>query len=108
MTDLLLADPSEIARKCKLQHATVVQLLDTLCGEFTPTPRTLESFVGGLELFTSGDYTLDTALGGGIRTGMVWEIVGERLELLSSSPCLSSYYILTVLLERVNWPFRCP
>jgi len=26
---------------------------------------------------TTGDATLDRALGGGIRTGMVWEFVGE-------------------------------
>lgn len=30
------------------------------------------------ELFSTGDTTLDQALGGGIRTGMLWEIVGER------------------------------
>ena len=30
------------------------------------------------EIFSTGDYILDQALGGGIRTGMLWEIVGER------------------------------
>ena len=30
------------------------------------------------EYFTTGDVVLDRALGGGIRTGMVWEVVGER------------------------------
>lgn len=79
MADLLLADPSEVARKCKLQHATVLQILDTVCGQFAPNPRTLDSFVTGPEIFTSGDPALDVTLGGGIRTGMVWEIVGERL-----------------------------
>ncbi|KAJ2917639.1 hypothetical protein MD484_g2769, partial [Candolleomyces efflorescens] len=29
------------------------------------------------EIFTTGDTVLDQALGGGIRTGMLWEIVGE-------------------------------
>ena len=28
--------------------------------------------------FTTGDAVLDSALGGGIRTGMVWEISGQR------------------------------
>jgi len=27
---------------------------------------------------TTGDSTLDDVLGGGIRTGMIWEVVGER------------------------------
>jgi hypothetical protein len=30
------------------------------------------------ELFTTGDTYLDQLLDGGIRTGMLWEIVGER------------------------------
>jgi DNA repair protein RAD57 len=30
------------------------------------------------DIFSTGDTTLDQALGGGIRTGMLWEIVGER------------------------------
>ena len=29
-------------------------------------------------LLSTGDATLDHALGGGILTGMVWEFVGER------------------------------
>ncbi|KAJ2933983.1 hypothetical protein H1R20_g3114, partial [Candolleomyces eurysporus] len=29
------------------------------------------------EIFSTGDHILDQALGGGIRTGMLWEIVGE-------------------------------
>ena len=28
--------------------------------------------------FTTGDAVLDELLGGGIRTGMLWELVGER------------------------------
>lgn len=30
------------------------------------------------EVFTTGDEEFDKALGGGIRTGSVWEIVGQR------------------------------
>lgn len=41
--------------------------------------RPLEEIVHeGDEKFTTGDAYLDDALGGGIRTRMIWEIVGER------------------------------
>jgi RecA/RadA recombinase len=33
-------------------------------------------------LLTTGDTTLNRVLGGGIRTGMVWEFVGERCVLI--------------------------
>lgn len=37
------------------------------------------------EIFTSGDKDLDNALAGGIGTGMVWEIAGERCAELPRS-----------------------
>ena len=36
------------------------------------------------EKFTTGDSVLDRVTGGGIRTGMIWEVVGERYA--SNSP----------------------
>ena len=83
VTDLLLVEPLEIAKKCKLQHAAVVEMLDTVCSEFMPKPRTLDTIPTSPGIFTTGDNALDAALGGGIRTGMVWEVVGERLALMS-------------------------
>ena len=60
-----------------------MELLDTVCSEFMPKPRTLDTIPTGPGIFTTGDNALDAALGGGIRTGMVWEVVGERLALMS-------------------------
>ena len=37
-----------------------------------------EKFSTGDAKFSTGDAILDIALEGGVRTGMVWEIVGER------------------------------
>jgi DNA repair protein RAD57 len=59
--------------------------MDSVCKERCKPVRLLEHVVQeGNEVFTTGDSQLDNALGGGIRTGMVWEIVGERyVQILS-------------------------
>lgn len=47
----------------------------------TPLPplKRLDAFdANDDELFTTGDEILDASLGGGLRTGLVWEVVGER------------------------------
>lgn len=50
-----------------------------LCATPWPALNRLDSLDGVEdEKFTTGDVVLDKALGGGIRTGMVWEVVGER------------------------------
>ena len=59
--------------------------MDSVCKERCKPVRLLEHVVQeGNEVFTTGDSQLDHALGGGIRTGMVWEIAGERyVQILS-------------------------
>ena len=77
--DLLLASPTDIARKSHVADQVVDRILDTVCRALTQQPRSLKDVQHeGNEKFTSGDERLDNALGGGIRTGMVWEVVGER------------------------------
>ncbi|KAK0228305.1 P-loop containing nucleoside triphosphate hydrolase protein [Armillaria fumosa] len=76
--DVLLAPPEELARRCRispLEAKRIVEILfqDDLCGI-----QTLQELVHeGNEKITTGDEHLDRALGGGIRTGMLWEVVGE-------------------------------
>ncbi|KAK0210512.1 P-loop containing nucleoside triphosphate hydrolase protein [Desarmillaria ectypa] len=76
--DVLLAPPEELARRCRvspLEAKRIVEILfkDDLCGI-----QTLQELVHERERkFTTGDEHLDHALGGGIRTGMLWEVVGE-------------------------------
>jgi len=43
-----------------------------------PRIRRLKDVQAEGDDFTTGDPRLDDALGGGIRTGMIWEVAGER------------------------------
>lgn len=54
-------------------------LIDSVCQELFQSPRTIRAVDRiGDETFTTGEQHLDEALGGGVRTGMVWEIAGEK------------------------------
>ncbi|KAG7452751.1 P-loop containing nucleoside triphosphate hydrolase protein [Guyanagaster necrorhizus] len=84
--DVLFAPPEELARRCRispLEAKRIVQILfqEDLCGI-----QSLKELVHeGEEKFTTGDEHLDGALGGGIRTGMLWEVVGERFVVFDPS-----------------------
>ncbi|KAI1787943.1 P-loop containing nucleoside triphosphate hydrolase protein [Ganoderma leucocontextum] len=55
------------------------RLIDSVCQELYQSPRTIrEVYRLGEEVFTTGEPYMDEALGGGIRTGMLWEIAGEK------------------------------
>jgi DNA repair protein RAD57 len=78
--DLLLVSTQDIAKRCKSSPLEIKRIMDILL-RATPWPalNRLDSSDGAEdEMFTTGDVVLDKALGGGIRTGMVWEVVGER------------------------------
>lgn len=54
-------------------------ILDRVSKELAQEPLLLEDIAcRGHGVFTTGDNALDQALGGGIRTGMLWELFGER------------------------------
>ena len=57
----------------------VKRIVDTVLSR-TPVPklRRLDEYPPSVETFTTGSEVLDGMLGGGLRTGMVWEVVGER------------------------------
>jgi len=78
--DLLLVSTQDIAKRCKSSPLEIKRIMDVVL-RATPWPvlNRLDSLDGSEdEKFTTGDFVLDKALGGGIRTGMVWEVVGER------------------------------
>ncbi|KAG5219943.1 DNA repair protein [Salix suchowensis] len=81
-------------------------LVDAFCkASLQPLQRLEEIKHVGNEKITTGDPRLDHALGGGIRTGMIWEVAGERLGGLSSSACYittSSTLPTTRLLQILN------
>ncbi|KAF8226173.1 hypothetical protein L208DRAFT_1144307, partial [Tricholoma matsutake] len=76
--DLLLSSPHEVAQKCKVNPSAVERMMDCMYNVGTPQNiRRLKDVQGEGEEFTTGDSRLDEALGGGIRTGMIWEVAGE-------------------------------
>ena len=83
VADVLLLSVTDLAKRCRVVASEAKDIVDTICSELRPELRSLED--SGLqrdECFTTGFKVLDRALGGGLRTGKVWEIVGERCEVL--------------------------
>jgi DNA repair protein RAD57 len=81
ISDILSTSVADIARKCKISPVEAQGIINSLCKENPHRLRQLGNVKQeGEEKFTTGDAHLDDALGGGIRTGMVWEVVGERCE----------------------------
>ncbi|TCD66472.1 hypothetical protein EIP91_001352 [Steccherinum ochraceum] len=78
VSDLLLTPPPELAKKCRLAVHDIQSLVDAVCEVLASAPLRLDDeALQEAEFFTTGDQALDEVLGGGIRTGMLWEIVGE-------------------------------
>ena len=72
----------ELSKRCRLPPFEIKALTGLVCQSLVPETRTLEEWIchhGDAQgWLTTGDAALDRVLGGGIRTGMVWEFVGER------------------------------
>ena len=77
---LLLSSPAEISKKAKLSLNEAQLIIRCVSKELSP-PNLGLSVLRELERrqsrFTTGDMVLDKTIGGGVRTGMVWELVGE-------------------------------
>lgn len=78
LSDLLLSTPSDISRTSRIAPLDVTKILEAACRErAAPINKIKDLPPEGEEKFTTGDAELDSMLGGGIRTGMLWEVVGE-------------------------------
>lgn len=78
LSDLLLSTPSDISRTTRIAPLEVTKILEAACRECAaPINKIKDLPLEGEEKFTTGDAELDGILGGGIRTGMLWEVVGE-------------------------------
>lgn len=79
IADVLLSSSSEISRACRIPPQEAGKIIATICRERMQPLRPLGEFLAEAhdEMFTTGDAELDSVLGGGIRTGMLWEAVGE-------------------------------
>lgn len=79
VSQLLLSSPEDLSRGCKLAPRDMETIIELVCKAHRHTLSTLQDLpLGKCETFTTGDMELDKLLGGGVRTGMMWEIVGER------------------------------
>ena len=99
--DLLLCEPRDIAKRSKLGLSEISAIIRKVCQEsVAPVPLLQQQLNEAESIFTTGDPGLDDVLGGGIRTGMVWECAGER--------CDASLYIWLDLLLSAGWSFAVP
>lgn len=83
ITDLVLTPPQDLAKRCRISTSEIVQLIHVVCnnqGDMKFKFKTLDELKNEDEeiVFSIGDKVLDEVLNGGLRTGMVWEFVGER------------------------------
>jgi DNA repair protein RAD57 len=93
-----------MAKQCKITLMEAQSIIDIVCKQFAREPRCLAGTEAeGDEMFTTGDKELDDALGGGIRTGMVWEVVGQRYDLDNNiSLAVEVLTVTSALPERHN------
>jgi DNA repair protein RAD57 len=78
--DILDANPEDISSRTGMQLEQVDDLLLLIAVSLGPSPVVLSSLsVGGSQyVLSTGDAGIDHILGGGIHTGMIWELAGER------------------------------
>ncbi|KAJ3969130.1 P-loop containing nucleoside triphosphate hydrolase protein [Lentinula raphanica] len=80
VSDLILTPAQDIARKCRISPLEIIAIVDAVSKAHQIHPLTLEELLAPPNLYgtcTSGDARLDATLGGGFRTGMIWEVAGE-------------------------------
>ncbi|KAF9533429.1 P-loop containing nucleoside triphosphate hydrolase protein [Crepidotus variabilis] len=75
---LIMTPIEDFAKRCRISQIDVKRIFDKVIKRM-PFPKIvcLDTSQHGDDVFTTGDDLLDSILGGGIKTGMVWEIVGE-------------------------------
>jgi DNA repair protein RAD57 len=80
VAQLLFTSLQDAAHKCRISPIELKTTVESVCRECNNFQlQYLDDIkLEGDELFSTGDAEIDLALGGGIRTGMIWEFVGER------------------------------
>lgn len=79
MGELLLVSPQDLGRSCRISPLEAKVILNAVCEKNSPQIRSLAAVPDDQEnVCSTGDSYLDATLGGGLRTGMVWEIFGQR------------------------------
>lgn len=79
--DVLCLMPNELARRLQIPDAQ--HITDKIAKALAPVPELIggPNYVNSREKMSTGDPNLDVILGGGVLTGAIWEVVGERSAL---------------------------
>ncbi|KAF5376563.1 hypothetical protein D9757_008277 [Collybiopsis confluens] len=81
--DLILTPVQDAAKKCRISPLEIKHIVDVVCRSKPIVAPSLDHLLSSSDTdaaatCTSGDPQLDAALGGGgLRSGMLWEVVGE-------------------------------
>ena len=79
VSQLLLDKSAELAKRCKTTLKDMESIINLVCKELEQPPLRLRDVADiGEEKFTTGDDAIDQALGCGLRTGMIWDLSGEK------------------------------
>lgn len=105
LPDLVLTPQKDLAKKYNVSPLEINAIIDTVCKSNPIQALTLAELFSSPKSYgicTSGDPVLDVALGGGFRTGMIWEVVGERLTCIPQldNPCAKIHSV--VLQAKLN------
>lgn len=76
--DVLCLTSNELARRLRIPDAR--HITEKVANALAPSPQLVSgpSHKDSRERISTGDANLDSLIGGGIVTGAIWEIVGER------------------------------
>ncbi|KAJ6547324.1 P-loop containing nucleoside triphosphate hydrolase protein [Mycena capillaripes] len=79
VAELLLVSPQDLGRRCRISPLEAKSIFSTVCQNNPSQIRPLADVMEEDQerVCSTGDTYLDAALGGGLRTGMVWEIFGQ-------------------------------
>lgn len=80
-SEVITAAPQDVLKRLKLADIQQVnRLVQTLCQDVAPTAKRLSDVADedDKNWITTGDPEVDRLLGGGVRTGVITEVCGER------------------------------
>ncbi|KAK7023755.1 RAD51b protein [Favolaschia claudopus] len=78
LADVVLLSIKELSTRCKISPLEATTIFNTICSTNSPQIIPLSHPTRAQQqIYSTGDTHLDAALGGGFRTGMVWEIFGQ-------------------------------
>ena len=99
VADVLLFPAFDFSQRCRLAPQAVQKIVDSIARALNHHWQSslLRDVVrNGGDVITTGDASLDEILGDGIKVGMIWQLVGERLVVAYGTPLTSLTQLLWV------------